>query len=363
VAAGAAILLVDLAKDPHGGEKVQYLLVGNLVWVSWREVIKITCVCAGVGLFHFICRRQFNLVTFHPKRAEEEGVSIRLWDFLFYLSFGLAITSIVRITGVLLIFSYLIIPATIGTLYAERIRSRVLIGWGLGFGVSFLGLLLSYDRPSGPMIVSIFGLSLIVLGGARFLICSKEKKRAAALLGGISAALLFLLFGLPALTSPSSEDHESREHETHESEHQPKVSEARPADTGEFKNLESADSVIREAAIDDLSKRSDAAALDALASVLKQETDDGLKLKLALILQGHNRDDGLRALISLLRESEIPFVRMEAIHHLEEIAGEKFGYNAMQSATDNAEAIKKMQRWMESLKAWDSIKRHEDEAD
>ncbi|MDP6110721.1 MAG: HEAT repeat domain-containing protein, partial [Planctomycetota bacterium] len=231
------------------------------------------------------------------------------------------------------------------------IRSRVLIGWALGFGVSFLGLLLSYDRPSGPMIVSIFGLSLIVLGGARFLIRSKEKKRAAAVVGGISVACLFLLFGLPALTNPTPEGHGHKDHEQHHSEPDTDTEEVRPGVTEEFKNLDSADSVLRETAIDALSKRSDAPALANLAAVLKKETDDGLKLKLALILQQHGRAEGLKALVSLLQESEIPFVRMEAIHHLEEIAGEEFGYNTMQPPSDNAEAIKKMQRWLGKLKA------------
>ncbi|MDA1142352.1 MAG: metal ABC transporter permease [Planctomycetota bacterium] len=363
VAAGAAILLVDLARDPHGGEKIQYLLVGNLVWVSWREVLKITAVCAGVGLFHLLCRRQFNLVTFHPEDAEAEGVSIRLWDFLFYLSFGVAITSIVRVTGVLLIFSYLIIPATIGTLYAEGIRGRVLIGWCVGLGVSFLGLLFSYDRPSGPMIVTIFGLSLIVFGGVRFFTRSQVKKQAATVLGGIAAGLMLLLIGVPTMTGPaednhgheaehghgSGDDHHGKDQAVPESkvgQAAPSASIEKPGEPEEFKKLKSPDAVIREAAVDALSNRTDSPALDALAAALKKEPDDGLKLKIALILHRHRSNDGLRALVSLLRDSEVPFVRMEAIHLLEEIAGGTFGYDGVKSPSENAEALKRWQEWM-----------------
>ena len=67
-----------------------------------------------VGVLHFVLRRSFLLVSFDRDRAYEQGLRVRWWDFLFYAAFGLVVTSFVRIAGVLLVFSYLIVPAVCG---------------------------------------------------------------------------------------------------------------------------------------------------------------------------------------------------------------------------------------------------------
>ena len=56
-------------------------------------------------------RRQFLAISLDPEAAEAQGLSIRLWDFLFYASFGFVVTSSVAIAGVLLVFCYLIVPS------------------------------------------------------------------------------------------------------------------------------------------------------------------------------------------------------------------------------------------------------------
>jgi zinc/manganese transport system permease protein len=100
-----------------------------------------------------------------PRRAESEGVSVRFWDFLFYASFGLVVTSSVAIAGVLLVFCYLIVPSVAAMLYAERIGPRLAIGWTMGTLVSALGVYLSLkiDLPTGATIVCTFGVALILM--------------------------------------------------------------------------------------------------------------------------------------------------------------------------------------------------------
>lgn len=112
VSAAAAVLIADRAA--HGAEQVRTMLVGNLLAVPPAEVLKITALYAAIGLVHWICRRPFFLISTDPDAAYRDGWRVRLWDFLFYASFGVVVTSSVPIAGVLLVFSYLIVPALAG---------------------------------------------------------------------------------------------------------------------------------------------------------------------------------------------------------------------------------------------------------
>src|SRR5467141_4079099 len=122
VASAAAILVMSKATGET--EHLKDMLVGNILAVSWPEVTKTALLYGGVGLFHFIFRRNFLLISMDPKAAEAKGLSIRLWDFLFYASFGFVVTSSVAIAGVLLVFCYLIVPSVGAMLFADRIGPR-----------------------------------------------------------------------------------------------------------------------------------------------------------------------------------------------------------------------------------------------
>jgi zinc/manganese transport system permease protein len=121
-----------------------------------------------IGALHWFCRRPFFLISTDPRRAYAEGWRVRLWDLVFYASFGVVVTSSVRIAGVLLVFSYLIVPALAATLVGGSIATRLLVGWGFGAAVSVLGVTASawLDLPTGATIVCVFGASLVALWGA-----------------------------------------------------------------------------------------------------------------------------------------------------------------------------------------------------
>jgi zinc/manganese transport system permease protein len=157
VASAAAILAMSKATGET--EHLKDMLVGNILAVSGREVGKTALLYGAIGLFHFIFRRKFLLISMDPGRAEATGVSIRLWDFLFYASFGFVVTSSVAIAGVLLVFCYLIVPSVGAMLFADRIGPRLAIGWTMGTLVSALGVYLSVvlDLPTGATIVCTFG--------------------------------------------------------------------------------------------------------------------------------------------------------------------------------------------------------------
>ncbi len=170
-ASAAAIAILVLAKSPHGGEQLRYMLAGNILLVTENKVVGTAVLYAFVGLFHWIFRRRFFQITFDPEAAIAEGRRVRLWDFLFYASFGVVITSSVAVAGVLLVFAYLVVPASIAVLFTQSVRTRIIVGWMVGVAVSILGMTLSYygDLPTGPAVVGCFAVALALAGVGHYL--------------------------------------------------------------------------------------------------------------------------------------------------------------------------------------------------
>src|SRR5438034_480057 len=167
VASAAAILA--MSKATSESEHLKDMLVGNILAVSWPEVGKTAALYGAIGLFHYIFRDKFLSISMDPQRAEAAGTSIKLWDFLFYASFGFVVTSSVAIAGVLLVFCYLIVPSVAAMLYAETVGRRLAIGWTMGTVVSAVGVYLSLvlDLPTGATIVVTFGVVLAVMAAVR----------------------------------------------------------------------------------------------------------------------------------------------------------------------------------------------------
>ena len=104
------------------------------------------------------------MISFEPTRAEEEKLSVRGWDFLFYALFGIVVTTFVHIGGVLLVFSYLIVPAVCANFLAKKLSVMLAIGWIVATLASIVGLYSSYkfDFPTGAAIVCVLGGFLLV---------------------------------------------------------------------------------------------------------------------------------------------------------------------------------------------------------
>lgn len=163
VASAAAILAMSKATGET--EHLKDMLVGNILAVSKEEVIRTALLYGAIGFFHYIFRRKFLLISTNPEQAQAEGISIGLWDFLFYASFGFVVTSSVAIAGVLLVFCYLVVPSVGAMLFADRIGPRLAIGWAMGTVVSALGCWFSVllDFPTGATIVCTFGAALLLM--------------------------------------------------------------------------------------------------------------------------------------------------------------------------------------------------------
>ncbi|MDB6027672.1 MAG: hypothetical protein JWM68_3895 [Verrucomicrobiales bacterium] len=163
VAAAGGILM--LSNSPHGNEELKETLVGDLLHLQTpAQVLKPFGLYVGIAIVHFIFRRQFLALSFEPERIEKENISARWWDFLFYALFGLVVTTFVQIGGVLLVFSYLIIPAVCANFLAKRLVPLLLIGWTVSTLGSVTGLYCSnrFDWPTGAAIVCALGLFLIL---------------------------------------------------------------------------------------------------------------------------------------------------------------------------------------------------------
>ena len=163
--ATAANLLL-LSNAPHGAEHVRGALSGEaLGWVTWKDILIMAVLYSVVGAFLYLSRRQLFTCSQDHKKARQMGYSVKKWDFLFYASFGLVVTSSVKVSGVLAVFSYLIVPLVCSTLMGKRGPARLYWAWGLAFVVSILGSVLSYTRdwPMGATIVCLFGLMVAVI--------------------------------------------------------------------------------------------------------------------------------------------------------------------------------------------------------
>jgi zinc/manganese transport system permease protein len=172
--ASAAVILV-MSQSTGESEHLRDMLVGNILSVQWPEVWLTAGIYVAIGAFHYVFRRRFLEISLDAHAAEARGVSVRLWDFLFYASFGFVVTRSVAIAGVLLVFCYLIVPSVGAMLWASRIGPRLAIGWIMGVVVSMLGMYFSvqFDLPTGAAIVCTFGLVLVVMALLRPLVVAR----------------------------------------------------------------------------------------------------------------------------------------------------------------------------------------------
>src|SRR5258708_11078436 len=167
-AVASAAAIIAMSKATGETEHLKDMLVGNILAVSRHDVIKTAILYGCIGLFHFVFRKKFLAISMHHDDVDAPP-NIRLWDFLFYASFGFVVTSSVAIAGVLLVFCYLIVPSVGAMLFADRIGKRLAIGWTMGTLVSALGCYCSvfFDTPTGATIVVTFGAVLVCMALAK----------------------------------------------------------------------------------------------------------------------------------------------------------------------------------------------------
>ncbi|HEU0160703.1 MAG TPA: metal ABC transporter permease, partial [Hyphomicrobiaceae bacterium] len=200
-AVSTALGVIALDRAPLGAEHIKQLLIGSIITVSPQDVGVLALIYGSIGVVHVLCRRPLLQASLQGQAAAGRGAFG--WDLLFYVSFALVVTSSVRVAGVLLVFSYLIVPAVLAGLLASAFARRLLIAWALGSLLTGLGLYASWtwDLPTGPAIVSTFGaaVGVVVLGRAATRL---TRRRLAVAASGMAIFAAVPLLSFPHLEQP-----------------------------------------------------------------------------------------------------------------------------------------------------------------
>lgn len=374
VALATAILVADRA--PEGAEHIKETLVGAILWVTWPTVGRVALIYVVLGAIHVALRRRFLQISFEPGRAYAEGRWVRLWDFVFYVTFAFVITLSVSIAGVLLVFTFLVIPAVIATLFARRVSVRLWIGWGVGVVASLVGLVASYrlDMPSGPAVVASFGVALLLASLLSYLLRA-DRRRSALLRAAAAVAIVAgVLAGLGIFSTSGRFAHIEHEHDwereegavpaaghTHEefwadlkqecrADPDCMAARLRAHDNGPehlARELSAESAEAREEAIEVAGRLIDGPGADLLVEAAAGEPDPLLRIREATLLAEAGDPRGLALAVDLLGDETPPLLRDEAHQLLLKRSGKDFGYDAFGDAEDNAEAVAAWRRWIE----------------
>jgi len=163
IAAAAALFIVGIA--PGGHIHVQNILSGSLIWTSWKDFVVSLITFSVVGFCLYLIRKRLSNVSNDCRRTPSNRIEIIFWDFIFYLLLGIVITLSVQIGGIVVVFAYLIIPATMSVTISSHPVVQLIIIWITATMASILGLLFSYhlDFSIGPSIALFLGGELILI--------------------------------------------------------------------------------------------------------------------------------------------------------------------------------------------------------
>jgi zinc/manganese transport system permease protein len=161
----SSLTVLLISKTPHGDSDIQEVLFGNILSVGWEQITTLGIVFGAIILMHLIFFKKFFALTESFENGENHLVGIfNIWNFLFYISIGLAIVFAVKINGVIPVFSYLIIPAVSAILISKNKVTVIIIAIIISLVTGFFGLNFSfhYDFPAGSSIVTILGIIFIL---------------------------------------------------------------------------------------------------------------------------------------------------------------------------------------------------------
>jgi zinc/manganese transport system permease protein len=361
-AASAAAILI-LSKSATGGEELKHMLVGDVLLVSLPSVLNMVLLYGAIGIFHVVFRRQFLLISIDPMKAEDSGINIRFWDILFYMSFGLVITKSVAIVGVLLVFSYLVVPAVIAHMWTETVRSRLLLGWLMAILASIFGILWSFysDYPTGPAVVVMLGIFLIVSGIIYYIRNAPKKSRAMATVAGLTLLGILFLGGLNRFKKVAPEPTmakldvvemflkelttDNRASQLDGISHLQVMKDSRIVPALDSLLVRTQSDEVVEAIATALSKLRDSRAIPTLRKAADGIYDYFLKLTIAEAQLNVGDHEGFHTLIGILEKDDAGYARHQAIDLFEKRSGQKFGYDPDASVAANEAALRKMKEW------------------
>ena len=179
----SALTVLFISKTPHGDSDIQEVLFGNILSVSWRQISTLGIVFGVIALLQLVFFNKFFELTKSFENGENHLIGIfNIWNFLFYISIGLAIVFAVKINGVIPVFSFLIIPAVSAIMLTKNNTAVFIIALVISVLASFFGLNFSfhYDFPAGSSIVAILGIIFILASVYKMLSSFFARKTPAA---------------------------------------------------------------------------------------------------------------------------------------------------------------------------------------
>lgn len=176
-AVSTAVMMLLLSKSPDGAEDMKRVFGGVLLLTEWHDVSNSAIVYVLIGIVLFYFRKQFHALSWDPDGSRADMKNAAIWDLAFYLLFAVVLTVSIQSAGVLLVFSFLIVPAVITQLFSDRILVRLFVGWSVGILAALFGLYLSWtgDYPAGASIITVFGILLLFAGILRYLLRSRMR--------------------------------------------------------------------------------------------------------------------------------------------------------------------------------------------
>ncbi len=204
IAAALALFLVGVS--PGGHLHIHQMLAGSILWATPKDVLLCGVVFAIVGLCFYIFRKPFAKISDDYEGAVRQGMKTALWDFIFYALVGIIITIAVRIAGVIVVFTFLIIPATLSAVFSDNWNKRLIITWVTGAAAAGIGLLFAdaFDFSVGPSIAFFLGIALVFAALLRLM---RVTKTATAVSSLVAAVVLFVWFLLSSgYSNLSAED-------------------------------------------------------------------------------------------------------------------------------------------------------------
>ncbi len=344
LAAALVILVIDRA--PHGAEHIKETLTGAILWVKPKEVWHAAVAYSLVGVIHYVFRDKFLAITHNHEKAAKSGINVRLWDLVFYMTFGFVITFSVGTAGVLLVFVFLVVPAVIAVSITDNLKYQLIIGWTMGTVVSMLGLAISYwlDLPSGPAVVAFYGLVLLIMALFLYVQRSNDPLQAIGhiLVGVLVLGLVIGYFsGLTRLVNhfPSWKHGEfsaPHRHHAHGPHHHHQTA------------LQRFDSMDIEAKTKALAHMQDTKTLETWYG---QATTHEGKLKVAERMAVLRPKRGAAMLLEVIESKAPPFFKITAADKLSEICHAKFGYDPLGDATKAAAMVARMKSCVSKLGA------------
>jgi zinc/manganese transport system permease protein len=363
-ATASAVALLLLSKAPGESEHIREMLVGNILLVTWPTIAKTAAIYAAIGLFHFLFRGPFFAISTDPEGAMARGRRVQLWDFAFYASFGLVITSSVAVAGVLLVFSFLVVPAVVAFMFCEAMRSRIVVAWAFGTLVSAVGILASYygDLPTGPSVVACFAALLVVAAVVYYLRGAAQPIRAAVkVMTGGAAVLLLTALALQARKAPSEHVHQAEfeamaralgsEEENTQIEavhHLAELKDPHAVDLLAKALREPRSDRVLEHIVEVLPDFGPAAtrAVPAVKDVAERHEDPFIRFEAARALLRLRSPEGFAAIAAFLNEECPVILEQEAGKLLEEMTGVQFGLGRG-SAEERTRSRKRFREWVE----------------